>query len=66
MRTCACNLPDKLGKYQDEHAGREENVIGNGMPIGKMRRLSDDVSEQVLAVARHGELSVLKRKDFLV
>jgi hypothetical protein len=37
----------------------------------KMRRLSDDVSEQVLAVAWHGEISVLKhkglvRKDFLV
>jgi hypothetical protein len=51
MEACACNLPDKLEKYQDEHASREENVAGNGMPIGKMRRLSEDVGEQMFAFA---------------
>jgi hypothetical protein len=50
MKTCLCNLPDRLEKYQHEHASHEENVAGSGMPLGKMKCLSDDVSEQMFFV----------------
>lgn len=30
MKTCLCNLPDKLEEYQDERSGHEENVAGSG------------------------------------
>jgi hypothetical protein len=50
MKTCLCNLPDKLEEYQDERASHEQNVTGSGMPIGKMKRFSDDVREHVFIV----------------